>query len=284
MDFVCGIYGYQITYSVDLDGLRIEPRTSDNHQAKLWATNLDSYHLTAVLKATSISNDLIFKLEAVLSFVGRLDVLITSPEEQTNDDPFAKFPLSITTHRRSNGGGAVISEDTIFPTSRSIFISKALSALQDEKFCKETQFSILFFKYVETFRQRKPFIEVSYFLLYSGLESYARSICKDRSSHNSSVPICKLLIKYGFDVCQELKSTSDYRKAVATYTSLRNALFHNSEFIGLAKDEKGSEIKLQLNDYLFNIWQLVALVILKAVEFDDGHINWNSWLDRQPFK
>ena len=26
------------------------------------------------------------------------------------------------------------------------------------------------------------------------------------------------------------------------------------------------------------------LVILKAVEFDDGHINWNSWIDRQPFK
>lgn len=283
MNFVCGIYGYQITYPIDLDGLRIEPRTSDNNLAKLWATSLDSYHLTAVLKATSITNDLIFKLEAVLSFVGRLDVLITSPEEQTDDDLFKQFPLSITTHRRSNGGGAVISEDSVFPTSRSIFITKALSALQDEKLCKETQFNIMFFKYVETFRQRKPFIEVSYFLLYSGLESYARSIFKDRGS-SSSVPICRLLIKYGFDVSQELKSTSDYRKVVGTYTSLRNALFHNSEFIGIGKDENGSEIKLKLNDYLFNIWQLVALVILKAVEFDDGHINWNSWLDRQPFK
>lgn len=24
---------------------------------------------------------------------------------------------------------------------------------------------------------------------------------------------------------------------------------------------------------------LVSLVILKAVNFDDGHINWNSWID-----
>ena len=283
MDFVCGIYGYQITHPVELDGLRIVPRTTDNHLAKLWARNLDSYHLTAVLKATSISNDFIFKLETVLSFIERLDVLITSPEEQTGDDHFAQFPSSIPTHRRSNGGGAVISEDTVFPTSRSIFISKALSALQDEKLCEETQFNIMFFKYVETFRQRKPFIEVTYFLLYSGLESYARAMYEDRRP-NSSVPICRLLIKYGFDVSQELKSTGDYHKAVATYTSLRNALFHNGEFIGLGKDENGSEIKLQLNDYLFNIWQLVALVILKSVEFDDGHINWNSWLDRQPFK
>jgi hypothetical protein len=276
VNVVCGIYGYQITRPIELPGLRIEPRTSDHQQAERWARDLDSYQLTAVLKGTSISDDLLFNLEAVLSFVEHLEVLVSSPEEQTKDDPFAQFHPSITMHRRSNGGGAVIRIDTSLSPSRSMFISKALDRLQDQQFCEQTKFKDLFFKCVETFRQRKPFVEVSYFLLYSGLESYARSVVNDRSS-GSSEPICKLLTGYGFDV--QIDRPSDLRRAVSTYTHLRNALFHNSEFTKTI-NVNGVVVELKLFDYLFNISRLVALVILKAVEFDDGHIHWNSWIDR----
>jgi len=282
MSIVCGIYGYQITRPIDLSGLRIEPRTSSYQQAKRWAMDLDSYQLTAIIKGVSMSDDLLFNLEAILSFVERLDVLITSPVEQTNDDPFTQFSPSIMTHRRSSGGGcAIIGEDTFFHTSRSLFISKAFDRLQHQQLYEDAQFKILFFKYVETFRQRKSFVEVEYFLLYSGLESYARCIVNDRSNRNSSEPICKLLTGYGFDV--QIERPRDLHRAVSTYTHLRNALFHNGEFTATI-NVNGAEVELRLFDYLSNISQLVALVILKAVEFDDGHINWNSWIDLQPFK
>lgn len=281
MNVVCGIYGYQITHPIDLPDLRIEPRTSDHQQAKQWARDLDSYQLTAVLRGTSISGDLLFDLEAVLSFIEHLDVLISSPIKQTEDDPFAQFPQSITTHRRNNGGGATIGEDAFFKPSRSLFISKALNRLQDQKFCEQTQFKALFFKCIETFRQRKPFVEVSYFLLYSGLESYARAVINDRSTRNASVPICKLLTDFGFDV--QIDRPNDLQRAVSTYTHLRNALFHNSELTATI-NVNGTMVELKLFDYLFNITQLVSLVVLKAVNFDDGHINWNSWIDRQPFR
>jgi hypothetical protein len=281
VSIVCGIYGFQITRAIDLPGLRIEPRTTDYQQAKQWARNLETYELTAVLKGTSISDGFLFNLEAVLSFIEHLDVLISSPIEQTEDDPFAHFSKSITTHKRNSGGGAVIGEDTFFPYSRSVFISNALNRLLDREFCERTQFDILFFKCVETFRQRKPFIEVAYFLLYSGLESYARSVVNDRSNPNSSQPISKLLIGYGFDV--QIEKASDLKRAVSTYTHLRNAIFHNSEFTKTI-NVNGTLVELKLLDYLFNISQLVSLVVLKAVEFDDEHINWNSWIDRQPFK
>lgn len=280
MNVVCGIYGYQITRPIDLPGLRIEPRTNDHQQAEGWARDIGNYQLTAVLKGTSISDDLLFNLEAILSFVERLDVLITSPEEQISDDPFAQFSPSITLHRRSNGGGRVIGVDTVFPTSRSLFISKALDRLQDKHFCEETQFKVLFFKCVETFRQHRIFVDVWYFFLYSGLESYARSVTKDRKSINSSIPICKLLTDYGFDVHQELKNSGDNHRAVGAYTCLRNALFHNSEPTA-STNVNGTMIELKLSDYLPNFSQLVALVILKAVEFDDGDINWNSWISMQ---
>jgi len=84
VNVVCGIYGYQITRPIDLPGLRIEPRTNDYQQAEVWARAPDNYQLTAVLKGTSISDDLLFNLEAILSFVEHREVLITSPEEQIN--------------------------------------------------------------------------------------------------------------------------------------------------------------------------------------------------------
>jgi len=280
VSIVCGIYGYQITRPIDLPGLRIEPLTNDHRQAGDWARDTDNYHLTAVLKGTSISDDLLFNLEAILSFVEHLEVLITSPEKQINDDPFAQFSPNLTIRRRGNGGGEVIGTDTCFPNSRSLFISKALDRLRDEQFCKETQFNVLFFKCVETFRQPRPFVDVSYFLLYSGLESYARSVTNDHSSGNSSIPIYKLLTDHGFDVHQELKNSGDNRNAVATYTHLRNELFHNSKLTATIKVDD-TMVELKLFDYMPNFIPLVALVILKAIEFDDGSINWNRWISMQ---
>lgn len=59
-------------------------------------------------------------------------------------------------------------------------MAACLVKLSDEDFA-QPQFRALFFKKVETFRQRRPFLEVSYFLLYSGLESYARAVLNDRT-------------------------------------------------------------------------------------------------------
>lgn len=281
MKIICGIYGYQITQAIVLPGLIIEPRTADHKKSKEWARDLDCYHLTAVLKCEEISNDLLFNLEAILSFIEHLDVLISLPKKDVNSDMFSNFTKIITTHKRINGGGAVIGEDAFFPNSRSQFIAKALEKLQDKEFCETSQFNILFFKCVETFRQSKSFVEVTYFLLYSGLESYSRSVMNDVASRNSSEPICQLLNNYNFDV--RIENPNNLKKAVSTYTHLRNALFHNSQFTTTI-NVNGTDTELKLFDYLFNISQLVVLVIMKAVEFDDGHINWNSWIDRQAFK
>jgi len=281
VSIVCGIYGYSITRPIDLGDLVIEPRTAEYQLAKKWARDLDAYQLTAILKGPTITETDLFNLEGVLSFVEHLDVVISSPIEMIEDNPFAQFSEQIKTHKRNSGGGAVIVEDSFFPSSRVEFVSKAFTSLQDTEFCEKTQFNILFFKCIETYRQRKPFIEVTYFLLYSGLESYARSVVNDRKNRNSSEPICKLLTDYGFDV--KIENPNDLKRAISSYTHLRNSLFHNSE-ITVDKNVNEEMIKFDIVDYLFNISQLVVLVVLKAISFDDGHINWNSWIDKQPFK
>jgi hypothetical protein len=279
MTITCGIYGFNITQKMEFNGLKIIPRTNNVQEARTWARDMKTYHLTATLEASEISEEFLFNLEAVLSFIEHLDVLITPPINL--DIQRAQLTKTIIAHKRNSGGGATIGEDALFPNSRIEFIKKTIDLLENVDFCTDTQFKSLFFKKVTTFRQVNPYIEVSYFLLYSGLESFARAVTADKDNKNSSETICKLLNNYGFNL--SIEKPDNLARAVSTYTHLRNALFHNSE-LSKVINLNGKNTELKLIDFFYNIEQLVTLTIMKAVNFDDNHINWDSWIDRQPFK
>lgn len=280
MRYVAGIYGFQIARPISVAGLTFEPITGDLRQAESLARDLDVYHLTATVAGDSLNPELRFKLEGVLSFIEHLDVLVSMPFERPADaeSTVALFPKSLTSQRRNNGGGAVVGVDTFFPRSRATFIELALQCLSNDAFCTSTKFNSLFFKCVETFRQRRPFLEISYFLLYSGLESYARAVRNDRSNVSSSESIYRLLESCGFKVYQD--KPSDLPRAISTYTHLRNALFHNGEF-QTTVPMNGSQVQLNTTEYFYNLSMLVSLTVMKAIQFDDGHINWDAWIDRQ---
>jgi hypothetical protein len=277
MPQTCAVYGYAITKPIDLLGARLEPVMTDSNEAHKHARDQSRFNLTATLVGPHLEPLFLFNLEAVLSFVERLDVLITEPSSggQTT------FPTTLASHSRNSGGGKTILEDTVSPDSRADFVGRVMERLADKTFCERTGFNIFFFKYVEAFRQRKPFLEVTWFLLYSGLEAFARSELNDPSNKNSSVPISRLLKSYGFRVFQE--NPRDLVRSVSTYMHLRNALFHQGVHETLVK-MNGSQVHLEMTRFLFNFEQLVALTILKVVGFDDHHVNWDSWVDRQPFK
>lgn len=278
--YACGVYGYNITKGIDLPGLRIVPTDDDYGRVKDAARDLNEFRLTGIAYLDQPDEEFVFELEAVLSFIERLEVLVTSPVSCGESNVKEQFPERIVAHKRHNGGGAMIMTDTFLPDSRKDFIAKALNRLSDQAFCDATQFRILFFKCVETFRQRKQFLDTSYFFLFSGLESYSRAVTNDRTSKNVSIPICAALTQLGFDVSQD--RPDELVRAVSTYAQLRNALFHNSE-LESEVNINGNIVRLRVINYLFHISQLVALSVLKIVGFDDGHINWNSWVDRQPF-
>jgi hypothetical protein len=280
MQYVFPIYGFHITKPIVLGSTVIQPRTTDHQTAETWTRDLGTYHLTAVLIIEGATDQFLINLEASLTFIERLDIFIGSGLPVDGNEPFSKFEVSVKTHRRSDGGGQMIGVDTFFPASRELFIKKILQKLEDEIFCESTQFKQLFFKCIEQFRQRRQFVEVSYFLLFSGLETFARSVEHDEES-DAEIPISKLLINYGFDV--SINKPKNLVRAVSTYAYLRNALFHNSKF-SITKKINNVEVTFSLFDYLYNITQLTNLVVLKAVEFDDGHTNWDSWVDRQPFQ
>ena len=280
MRLLAAIYGFEVTRLISYGSWRIEPITDSYEQARQLARDLEAYHLTATIIGEALPEDERFRLEAVLCFIEHLDVIVF-PANQLVDDaaPVAsQFPSVLRRQRRNNGGGAVIGSDTFFQQSRSEFLSRAMSKLADAAFCQSTKFNILLFKCVETFRQRSPFLEITYFLLFSGLESFARATLSDTSTQNASKPIYRLLKSYGLSVL--LDEESNLPRSIATYTRLRNSLFHNSEFKAIVRIS-GTDVPLDASSYVYHLSMLVSLTIMKAIGFDDGHTNWDAWIDRQ---
>jgi hypothetical protein len=281
MSLVCGIYGYEVTRPFEIDGLKFLPLVSDLHEAKKLARDLDRSNLTGVVIADEFPGDLLFCLEAVLSFIEHLDVVVTEPVRIVGSDHFANFAPVAQAPRRSNGGGAVLRSDAVFPSSRPKFIALALARLADRAHCEATGYRLLFLKATETFRQRKPFLEVSYFFLFSGLETYVRRTLGQPTERDVAQLMFLKLKSLGFNV---LKFQPDQlERSTDTYARLRNALFHNSDFKA-SRRHGGRTIRYALVDYYAQFMILVSLVVLKATDFDDGHINWDGWIDRRLFK
>ncbi|HDY7740807.1 TPA: hypothetical protein RQJ91_004483 [Vibrio vulnificus] len=280
-----GIYGYECTEEVVLNGYRIVPLYKNNIDVKRLSKDESCYHLTAFLV---IENDdkmridsFIFDLEAVLSFVSQKDVLIRNPLRD-REDYFClddDFPMKLEGDRRTNRDRIIIG-DYICKESTRNYIDLAMKALSGES-NEAIVFRKALFKVIEVFKARKHFIDVSYYLLFSALESLCRHI-KDDFGNNCALPINLVLQNYGFDVYQDLPNKP--HQSIMTYVHLRNALFHNGMMEKEVKTPTGDTVVYRQSEYYSTFSGLLPLVLLRYIGFDDDYINWNSWLDRQPFE
>ena len=118
---------------------------------------------------------------------------------------------------------------------------------------------------------------MSYYLLYSALESLARFDQDNSECRNSNIPIANFLQDLGFSIRQNYPK--DLVRSVASYTHLRNALFHNSK---LQKEITCNQEKvtLKMKDYHWHLKLLVPLAILKYMGYEDNEIRWDAWYDR----
>lgn len=281
-----GIYGYEISKPTYLDGLKLTPLTESHTEVRRKASDLDSYNLTGFLEIDESKHidqrALIFDLQGILSFIDQKNVIITNPLfKHENFERLDKdYPKKLTALKRINGGGNVISSDAFVSDSRKTFIEMALAKLKASD-AENGAFRGSFFKSIETFRGSNSFIDINYYLLFSALESLSRFHLRDYISRNCSIPIANFLKSYGFDVSQD--NTHELARSVSTYTHMRNALFHNGS-LECEVNINGRLERLAITDYYSQFSILLSLVMIKYIGFDDGHINWNCWLDRMPLK
>lgn len=279
------IYGYEFTRPFEAAGLTFTPVEHHHPTAHRLARDLSRHHLMGTVSGATLDREDCFKLSAVLSFIEHLDVVVGDPLDDADADtlkfPERHFPLALSAKPRHNGGGAVIASDVVFRESRPQFIGLMLAAVNDTSPQPGKGRALLLYKSAETFRQRQPFMEITYFLLVSALESYCRHVENDFTSRNAAEPMVRALRKLGFDVEQD--NPARPRRSITNYLHLRNALFHRGRFEH-AVNVNGSTIVLKCADYLFQLSMLVSLTLLKAVGFDDQHTNWDAWIDRHLLK
>jgi hypothetical protein len=278
------LYGFEFTRAFSAAGLQFQPVESNYRAAKTLARTGNAHQMTGTVSAPQLTRETLFYLEGVLSFIEHTEVLLSDPETSRDaiEHPEDHFVSTLAVPRRNRGGHAVVGSDAFgwFRESRQQFIELAMTKLSDKQFCERTRFNLLLFKHTETFLQRQPYLEISYFLLISGLEAFARGMQSDYKN-SAEVPVARTLQGYGFGIHQH--KPKDLPRSVSTYFHLRNALFHQGDFsttIQLGADS----VTVSCGEYLSRLKMLVSLTVLKAVGFDDGHTNWDCWIDRQLHK
>jgi hypothetical protein len=259
-----GIYGYDITQPVALPGGQmIHPRTKEHGASDRWSADPKAYNLTAVLAAPRLEREFLYNLDATLAFVEQADIYLGDMVDGDAPPDFQQFPDRLEMRRRLTGQGCAVIQDWHEPESRGKFISLCLARLEDKAWCERTQFHLLLHKAIETFRQRDNFVDIAYFLLFSGLEGFARGMATTPVKSTSRV-IVQLLKGYGFDVAEV---HPELVRSIRTYALLRDALFHNGR-LETTWQRDGEVTPLTISAYLYNLRVLVRLVILKAVGFD----------------
>lgn len=278
MATVCAIYGYDFTREFTYRGMRFVPRYALITEAHEKARDLTKYQLTGVVVIDSYVAESIFCLEAVLSFIEHLDVIVSDPFSCDSADYFSPFPDVARTVQRNNGGGAVLHQDAFFDNMRADFICLAMDRLADDRLCEDTGWRILFFKATEKFRQRRPFLDISYYLLFSGLETHVRRTLGEPDDRDTVKLIARHLRKLGFNIHQF--KPNDLKRSADSYACVRNALFHNSS-LDTTRKTAGVVVHYRLTDYYPHLLILVNLVVLRGVGFDHPSFQWDQWITMQ---
>jgi len=271
-----GVYGYGCSIITDFNDFRLIPiKNKDQKQ----------YSLTAFLEIINEQNlnyrQLIYDLESVLSFIEKKDIIITnqlSNEYEYNDLP-ENYPLKIRDELKNKSSPTIIS-DSISRDSRKNFIQMALNKLKDQSDPNNKIFRGAFFRIIEVYRMRGDYVDISYYLLFSALESLSREVLNN-DSKNCSEPISKFLQDYGFDVRENY--AGNLLKSISSYAHVRSSLFHNGK-LEKTINQNNQSVTYSLFTYHKPLALLLPLVIIKYIGFDDDYINWNSWLDRMDFQ
>ena len=279
MSKVYGIYGYEITKEINGPGFKIEPISESVQTSHISAADEESYHLTALVHGDLANARLIFQLQAILTFIEQREVLISGPHLCAKDEKHKNIANKISIPRTGTPGKFTVLQDYYSNDGRSELIIKCLSLLNDEKHCNNTRYDTLLFRNVETLRLRTIMVELFYFLHFSALESHARAVLKDTRRSAANV-IARQLSAYRLNV-EELNLMDD-QSSISTYSHIRNSIFHNGEF-NPTVNYNSSYKTFKATEFLSALVQLSNLTVLKATGFDDGHINWNGWKDRQTF-
>jgi len=299
MNFAIGVYGYTFTRPFSVGGVEFLPLFGNFSEAKNKGRDARALNLTGVLLVAMESRHelnsrrrTLADLEAVLSFSEQQRVVLANMAQvHTNEDVVAvlsgatdhelKQTISdklhagelITGGLARPSGGACLQYDAFSPCMRPVFSQLAMERLADQQFNEATGFRSAFYRNVEIVKLGNVPIDVSYSLLFTGLELLANKCPQIRNSWTLARKLETFLNEHGLEV------TADETQRIA---ACRNALFHDGKYVGKYKNDAGARVEVSITE-LKRPGTLFTDALLKVAGYSDPHINWKRWLDRRPF-
>lgn len=303
------IYGLFFTKAFSFNNFHFTPIESKLKflERKKLISDRRYYNLSGFIDTPDINpNEFIFEMQAVLTFVQQQDVIIREVFED-------EIPTEYLSEFERTGSAAPFA---FYSDLQEEIIEKLYLKLIDKNdLCNRKidnsvfdssyncEFSSLVYKVTEPFHMRKKFIELTYFLYFSGLEAFCRQylksyypeidIDKNSISKNMAEMLEKLEINYihinpkdyKYNLQNEINDKEEFLKlSLSTYSNLRNKLFHQNLFdakVPCPMATNGKEL-VQITDYEDSLLRLCNAVILKYIGVNNPRLDCSKWYTRFP--
>lgn len=306
------VYGFFFEQAFSFNSFNFEPQ---KYHLPFWdevKVSKDKYHynLTGCIETNETdANEFIFYMQPVLTFVQQQDVIIKVVQDENcvNDSYEADF------ERR--GAGAPFS--MYFDIQKEIVEKLYLKLIDKKDLCNmrgssvfesehNSEFRSLVYKVAEPFHMRRPCIEITYFLYFSGLEAFCKQFLKSyypdiKIEKDAGRNIAKMLEKLNINYIQLYTADMNYnlkkkeflkedflRLSLSTYSNLRNKLFHENIFVAetessnIKDNNKYPKSKVRITDYEYYLRRLCNVVILKYIDIQNKKLDCSKWYTRFP--
>lgn len=302
------IYGLFFTKAFSFNNFYFTPIKSNSkpQERKKLINDRRYYNLSGFIDTPDINpNEFIFAMQAVLTFVQQQDVIIREVFED-------EIPTEYLSEFERTGSAAPFA---FYSDLQEEIIEKLYLKLIDKNdLCNQKignsvfnsfhncEFSSLVYKVTEPFHMRKKFIELTYYLYFSGLEAFCKQYLKSyypeikivkETSKNLAEMLEKLEINYihinpkdyKYNLQNEINDKEEFLKlSLSTYSNLRNKLFHQNLFdakVPCPMATNGKEL-VQITDYEDSLLRLCNAVILKYIGVNNPRLDCSKWYTRFP--
>ena len=304
------IYGFFFDRTFSFNEITFTPIDGVCYQERKKIANDRNHHnLTGYIETQETDSDsFIFSMQAVLTFVQQQDVIIVRIDESDIPSSY-KFDFERNTH---GAAPYAFYPDLLIEIVQKLY-TKLINTLDpcnqkdgNEVFGKEhnCEFSSLVYKVTEPFHMRKPFIEMVYFLYFSGLEAFCKQYLKSykpdmysdqapdaigNTLENLEIPYINIYKNNGnYNFINENISEDQFLiLSITTYSNLRNSLFHSNKFVadtqisGKKISKKEYPMKeVQITEYDRYLLRLCNAVILKYIGIENQNLDCSKWHTR----
>ncbi|MCI5097309.1 MAG: hypothetical protein MRY77_13415, partial [Rhodobacteraceae bacterium] len=200
------LFGFEITRQISLSQCIIHPVYSDPAELRKQYISDKPVPCTAIVESEILDRQFLFWLEIACTLADHRSSQASHPlVASTLSEALEMGRGEQLEFARPQGPGRLILGDEFAVGSRQSFLQKALETAYNTRAPSQPEFCQMLHKTALCYQGgAAEFVEIKYFMLFSGLEALARKI-QNYSGHDSAKPLADYISSHGFSFFQDRK-------------------------------------------------------------------------------